>query len=101
MKVHDKMEKSYVYWRTKPMGCDFRPGFKPDLTPKQMHALGVLRGKYMTDCRREFPASWFRKAKLSADRYRPSLNYCGLNASQPLAAGYLLDDSQHLPGSSS
>jgi len=100
VKVHDKMEKSYVYWRTKPMGCDFRPGFKPDLTPKQMLALGVFGGKYMTDCRREFPASWFRKAKLSPDRYRASLNYFGVNASQPLAAGDLAEERLDLSGRS-
>jgi hypothetical protein len=84
VKVHDKMQKGYVYWRTKPMARDFRPGFKPDLTPKQMLALGVFGGKYMTDCREEFPASWFKKAKLSPDRHRASLNYFGVNASQPL-----------------
>ena len=84
VKVHDKMQKGYIYWRTKPMGRGFRPGFKPDLTPKQMLALGVFGGKYMTDCRREFPANWFKKAKLSPDRHRASLNYFGVNASQPL-----------------
>jgi hypothetical protein len=41
-------------------------------------------GKYMTDCQREFPASWFKKAKLSRDRHRVSLNYFGVQASQPL-----------------
>src|SRR5215467_10974807 len=85
VKVNDKMQKDYVYWRTKPTGSDFRPGFKPDLTPKQMLALGVFGGKYMTDCRREFPASWFKRAKLSPDRHRASLNYFGVNASQLLA----------------
>jgi hypothetical protein len=39
----------------------------------------------MTDCRKEFPASWFKRAKLSPDRARASLNYFGANASQPLA----------------
>ena len=84
VKVNDKMQKGYVYWRTKRMGRDFRLGFNPELTPKQMLALGVFGGKYMTDCRREFPASWFKHAKFSKDRHRASLNYFGVNASQPL-----------------
>jgi hypothetical protein len=82
--VHDKMQKGYVYWRTKPMGGEFRPGFEPELTPRQMLALGVFGGKYMTDCRKEFPAAWFARAKLSTDRARASLNCFGVNASQPL-----------------
>ncbi|MFL6516137.1 MAG: hypothetical protein ACJ8M1_14050 [Chthoniobacterales bacterium] len=83
--VNDTMQKGYVYWRTKPMGRSFRSEFKPQLTPKQMLELGVFGGKYMNDCRDEFPASWFRKAKLSPERYRPSINYFGVAASQPLA----------------
>jgi hypothetical protein len=78
------MQKGYVYYRTKPMGREFRPGFAPELTPQQMLELGVFRGKYMTDCREEFPASWFERAKISEERHRPSLNYFGVNASQPL-----------------
>jgi len=79
------MQKGYVYFRTKPMGRGFRPGFAPDLTPKQMLALGAFGGKYMTDCQKGFPANWFKRAKLSPDRARASLNYFGVNASQPLA----------------
>ena len=82
--VNDKMQKGYVYLRTKPMGREFRAGFVPELTPKQMLALGVFGGKYMTDCRGEFPAGWFKDAKLSPDRHRASLNFFGVNASQPL-----------------
>jgi hypothetical protein len=82
--VKDKMQKGYLYWRTKPMGCEFRPGFMPDLTPRLLLALGVFGGKYMTDCRDEFPASWFTRAKLAKDRQRASLNFFGVNASQPL-----------------
>jgi len=85
VEVNDKMQKDYVYFRTKPMGRAFRPGFTPELTPKQMLELGVFGGKYMTDCRKEFPASWFKRAKLSPDRARASLNCFGVNASQPLA----------------
>ena len=83
--VNDKMQKGYVYLRTRPTGRDFHPGFQPQLTPKQMLKLGVFGGKYMTDCRREFPASWFKNAKLCAERHEPSLNYFGVNASQPLS----------------
>jgi hypothetical protein len=82
--VRDKMQNGYVYWRTKPMGREFRAGFAPELTPKQMLALGVFGGKYMTDCGEEFPASWFARARLSQDRPRAALNHFGVNASQPL-----------------
>ena len=82
--VRDKMQKGYVYFRTKPIGREFRAGFNPQLTPRQLLALGVFGGKYMTDCRGEFPASWFTRAKLSPDRARASLNYFEVNASQPL-----------------
>ena len=45
------------------------------MTPKEMLHLGVFGGKYMTDCQKEFPANWFKRAKLSPDRARASLNY--------------------------
>jgi len=83
--VNDLMQTGYVYFRTKPVGRDFRAEFKPELTPKEMLALGVFGGKYLTDCTAEFPAEWFKKAKLCADRHEPSLNYFGVNASQPLS----------------
>src|ERR1051325_4935072 len=78
------MQKGYVYWRTKPMGREFRLGFLPELTPKQLLALGVFGGKYMTDCRKEFPASWFKNANISPGRARATFNFFGVNASQPL-----------------
>ena len=62
--VNDRMQQGYVYYRTEPVGKNFAPGFRPELTPKQMLQLGVFGGKYMTDCRGEFPASWFTRAKL-------------------------------------
>jgi hypothetical protein len=51
--VNDKMQRGYVYHRSEPVGCNFAPNFRPQLTPKQMLRLGVFGGKYMTDCRRE------------------------------------------------
>jgi hypothetical protein len=83
--VRDKMQQGYVYDRTQPVGKNFAPGFTPELTPRQMLRLGVFGGKYMTDCRREFPTTWFTHAKLSPTRRDPRLNYFGVNASQPLS----------------
>ena len=85
--VNDRMQSGYVYFRTKPIGRDFRAGFAPELTPKEMLALGVFGGRYMTDCAAEFPASWFNKAKLCPERHEASLNFFGVNASQPLSVG--------------
>ncbi len=83
--VRDRMQRGYVYHLTEPVGRHFAEDFTPDLTPRQMLRLGVFGGKYMTDCRNEFPASWFAKARLCAERHDPRLNCFGVNASQPLA----------------
>ena len=83
--VHDRMQKGYMYFRTEPIGRHFHPEFRPELTPAQMLRLGVFGGKYMTDCRKEFPAAWFKQAKLSPERQDPKLNYFGVHASQPLS----------------
>ena len=85
IKVNDKMQKGYKYELIAPMGKKFHPDFKPELTPKQMLALGVFGGKYMTDCKKEFPADWYKKAKLCSERHDPDLNFFGVNASQPLS----------------
>lgn len=82
--VNDLMQKNYVYYRTKPEGKNFDPKFKPDLTPKQMLELGVFGGKYMTDCKKEFP-KWYAKAKLCHEFHDAKLNYFKVNASQPLS----------------
>ncbi len=82
--VNDKMQKGYVYNLTEPAGKNFHPDFKPELTPKQILELGVFGGKYMTDCGREFPKSWYKKAKLSPEKKDPSLNYFMVDASQSL-----------------
>jgi hypothetical protein len=50
--VNDRMHAGYVYYRSEPVGRNFAPNFRPELTPKQMLQLGVFGGKYMTDCRR-------------------------------------------------
>ena len=79
------MQQAYVYGLTEPVGTHFHPEFLPELSPKQMLALGVFGGKYMTDCRDEFPADWFEHSKLCHDYHDPDLNFFGVNASQPLS----------------
>jgi hypothetical protein len=83
IEVNDRMQQGYRYALVAPAGRDFDPEFRPELTPAEMLALGVFGGKYMTDCRDEFPASWFAGARLS-DRKDASLNCFGVDASQPL-----------------
>ncbi len=83
--VNDRMQRGYVYYRTQPVGRNFAAEFRPELSPKEMLRLGVFGGKYMTDCRAEFPRSWFARARLSPGRRDPRLNFFGVNASQSLA----------------
>ena len=83
--VCDKMQRGYRYNLVAPVGRGFDPQFKPDLTPKEMLRLGIFCGKYMTDCSKEFPASWFAHAKLSPKDRDCSLNYFGVDASQHLS----------------
>jgi hypothetical protein len=83
--VNDRMQQGYRYVCTAPVGRDFDPEFRPELTPAEMLELGVFGGKYMTDTRAEFPARWFARAKLSPDRRDCSLNFFGVDASQKLS----------------
>lgn len=83
--VNDRMQQNYSYTLVAPEGERFHPEFRPDLTPAEMLSLGVFGGKYMTDCRDEFPAQWFAQAKLSPGARDPSINWFGVDASQPLS----------------
>jgi hypothetical protein len=83
--VNDRMQTHYRYRRVAPEGRDFDPGFQPELTPKKMLALGVFCGVYMRDCRDEFPASWFERAKLAEGKADCSLNFFGVRAGKPLS----------------
>jgi hypothetical protein len=83
--VNDRMQQGYVYELTQPPGRNFHRDFRPELTPSEMLELGIFGGKYMTDCVREFPAPWFRNAKLCPEHHDGKLNCFGVNASQPLS----------------
>jgi hypothetical protein len=88
IKINDRMQKKYSYELVEPEGKNFDSRFKPDLSPKQMLALGVFGGVYMRDCIKEFPKDWFIKAKFQKKgiyTHDPKLNFFKVNASQPLS----------------
>lgn len=85
--VNDKMQTGYIYECTEPVGKNFAPDFKPDLSPKELLELGVFGGRYLRDCQKEFPKDWFTKAKLYPEGksgHDKKLNYFGVDASQTL-----------------
>lgn len=90
------MQSGYEYELTEPVGKNFDPEFHPELTPQEMLELGVFGGKYMTDCKDEFPSEWFTHAKLCHEKHDAKLNFFGVNASQPLsiwkAKGWIYKD---------
>lgn len=82
--VNDDQQQGYSYQLSAPVGAAFDPGFSPELTPKEMLALGVFGGHYLNDCQGEFPTDWFRQARLRDHGPDPEYNYFGVTASQPL-----------------
>ena len=88
VKISDKMQKNYKYELTEPVGKNFHPDFRPDLTPKQILSLGAFGGVYMRDCLKEFPKDWFTKAKFApkgTTKHLAEINLFKINASQPLS----------------
>ncbi len=84
--VHDEMQDGYQYELVARPGQDFDAEFKPQLTPAEMLHLGIFGGKYLRDCRDEFPASWFTGAKLATGAHADkALNYFAVDASTPLS----------------
>ena len=52
---------------------EFYKDFKPELSPKKMLELGVFGGSYFGSNIKEYPKTWFKKAKLSKN-FDVSLN---------------------------
>jgi len=84
--VNDLMQKNYNYYLTEPVGKNFDPAFKPDLSPSEMLKFGVFGGKYMTDCAAEFPPECSRAPKLARVLHDRN-STIQVNASQPLRSG--------------
>lgn len=83
--VSNLLQKDYTYSFTEPMGKNFDPEFKPDLTPPQMLKLGIFGGWYRDVDDKEFPKNWFKGVKFSKNGKDPQLNYFKIHASQPLS----------------
>jgi hypothetical protein len=96
VRVNDSFQQGYEYYRTAEAGQDMHPEFKPHLSPSEMLELGVFGGKYLCDCRDEFPEDWYTKARLSPAGKDVSVNYFGVDASQSLEEwqkkGWIFDE---------
>lgn len=96
VRVNDRMQKGYKYKLVCPMGKVSCGGidsegnpieykdFKPYYSPGQMLKMGVFEGKYINDCKNEFPKEWYeeaeRKGKLSPSFANPDINYFGIKS---------------------
>lgn len=88
MKIHinDLMQKNYIYTLKEPVGKNFDPEFKPQLTPLQMLKFGVFEGKYLNDCTKEFPKEWFEKTTKTRSLKKADIdkNYFKIKSRQSL-----------------
>ena len=88
--VNNKMQKNYKYDLVMSEGdlSDLQekyPNFKPFYSPKEMLEMGVFEGKYLRDCKNEYPRSWFTNAKESDGDSDPSINYLKVKSRKPLS----------------
>ena len=74
---------------------DFYKSFEPELSPKQMLEYGVFGGSYLGDTKKEYPKTWFAKAKLSKS-FDVELNYfqirAGLSLKEWKQRGWIMNE---------
>ena len=63
---------------------DYDKIFTPELSPKEMLELGVFGGYYFKNDFLEFPKSWFKNAKISADKFDVNMNYFNIKSGLPI-----------------
>ena len=51
----DNYQKKYHYVQSEPVGKNFNPEFKPELTPQEMLEIGVFGGLYFSDMPSDLP----------------------------------------------
>jgi hypothetical protein len=56
--VNDKMQQGYRYILSEPIGRNFDPEFRPELTPQQMLRLGYTMGRRMPQKKRRQIKRW-------------------------------------------
>lgn len=77
--VSDRMQKGYSYVLSEAPGKNM--DFEPELTPLQMLQMGIMDGKYLRDCYKEFPREWFAKGRFAQGRDPdPAQNYFGISS---------------------
>ena len=78
------------------INLDFYKIFKPELTPKRMMELGVFGGSYFGLNIKEFPKSWFKNAKISAEKFDVNMNYfnikSGLSIDHWISKGWIFPE---------
>jgi len=84
IRVDDRMQQGYSYRLEAPVGREFDPSFQPSICPARMLEMGVFEGKYLNDCRSEFPEEWFAAARLAA-KPDASANFFGTKSRQALS----------------
>ena len=57
------MRSGYRYEIVADAGRNFDTEFKPEFTQKQMIVAAFFEGKYLNDCREEFPESCLNRGK--------------------------------------
>jgi hypothetical protein len=85
-KIHitNRLQKNYTYTLSAPIGKQFHPDFRPQLSPKQMIDLGIFGGCYDTVNSDEFPQDWFTKNHLQHEEKSSDRNFFKVSASQPM-----------------
>ena len=85
IRVSDKMQRGYEYALEADYGKITDPIFKPELSPQEMLKMGVFEGKYLTECKEEFPIEWYKDGRMTTDGLpHTELNYFKIKSRQPL-----------------
>lgn len=83
--VSNRMQSDYCYKLDAPMGVFPKQIFSPSFTPNEMLRAGVFEGKYMTDCKSEYPESMFTGARFSATPDPVNFNAFKAKSRNPLS----------------